>query len=69
MAALMGKDVKKLKAKGGGKCTYVQKLFFLTAQQNLSPKRFSRWQKTASISETIFIVQLTYLEKANLIPK
>lgn len=63
MAAFMGKDVKKLKAKGGGKCTYIQIPSFLITLQNLRPKRFSRGQKPPSTSETIFVTQITYLEK------
>lgn len=41
MAAFMGKDVKKLKAKGRGKCTCISELLFPISHQNLSLKTLS----------------------------
>lgn len=44
MAALVGKDVKKLKAKGGGKWKYMSEQDMLDHSANFAPYRYVSWQ-------------------------
>lgn len=66
MAAFMGKDVKKLKAKGGGKCTYISDIFFPILHRNLSPETLLGGKTHLQPLEP---VQISYLEEASLTPE
>jgi DNA-3-methyladenine glycosylase II len=68
MAAYMGKDVSKLKAKGGGKWKYMSEADMLKHSEKFAPYRyvalyFNPWRKKGLIACTIRSLFMWYMWK------